>query len=471
MNLTGMDDEQLAIAEKVGIAAIKYGLNPDFVLPMVQAESGFRHIKNPNSNAFGVMQLMPGTAKGLKVNPNDVDQNIEGGMRLLKELAANKNIGNDPYKILAGYTAGPATKFLTSGDMADLPSETLAHMHKVSQFHGKDLPPVLSGASEETAPTPVATPVIPVVAQSDKVKDIPKGEVGPTGAISSQKSPKELALLGGAIGAGTGAGLTGAYATYKGAQGVRNFAANLANVPRALQEAAETAGAASPSQTAPAGATSGEKWAVKTGYGKGAGTVQDVSSRFQRSIGQGKVSGGVDKLWGPALTGEDPQLAQRLIDRARAAEAARVAAAAQVAEEVAAATQARSLPSRVAAGLSQALPYAGTAAKIAGSTLGGIGAATQLYDAQRDYAKEGPSLRNAAKWLAGAGSTAAMIPSGYTQIAGGLAQIPNAAYALKDYVAERQLTDPVTNYETVPTMRPRQRATRAGFPGVYSGVQ
>ena len=68
------------------------------------------------------------------------------------------------------------------------------------------------------------------------------------------------------------------------------------------------------------GTTSGEKWAAKTGYGKGAGTVQDVSSAYQRSAGKGKVSSKMDKLWGVAQAGEDPQLAQRLIDRARAAE-------------------------------------------------------------------------------------------------------------------------------------------------------
>jgi len=74
----------------------------------------------------------------------------------------------------------------------------------------------------------------------------------------------------------------------------------------------------------PGGLTSGEKWAAKTGYGKGSGTVQDVSSRFQRSMGQGPISGRMDKLWGPALEGENPQLTQRLIDRAKAAEAAKI---------------------------------------------------------------------------------------------------------------------------------------------------
>ena len=68
------------------------------------------------------------------------------------------------------------------------------------------------------------------------------------------------------------------------------------------------------------GTTAGEKWAAKTGYGKGAGTVQDVSSAYQRSAGKGKVSSKLDKLWGVAQAGEDPQLTQRLIDRAKASQ-------------------------------------------------------------------------------------------------------------------------------------------------------
>ena len=459
MSLTGMDDEQLAIAEKVGIAAIKYGLNPDFVLPMVQAESGFRHIKNPNSNAFGVMQLMPGTAKGLKVNPNDVDQNIEGGMRLLKELAANKNIGNDPYKILAGYTAGPATKFLKSGDMADLPNETLAHMHKVSQFHGKDLPPVLSGAPEETAPTPVATPVAPVVAQSDKVKDIPKGELGPTGAISFQKSPKELALLGGAIGAGTGASLTGAYATYRGVKGAKDAFANLAQTVAQNARTAETSPSSGALTDRQIQGTQGEN----TGRARSSGFNETSAQRAAR---QRELYAYGEKL------GLNPnRVFSDFADVGSTSSGVLAPRAAINEAEQLAAAQANSIPNRIRAGLTQAFPYVKTVGKVLGSTLGGVGAAVQGYDTARDMQQNGLTMRNAAKAFATAGSAAAMVPSGLTQAGGALAQLPAAGYELHDYVANRLLTDPVTNYETVPTMLPRQRATRAGFPGVYSGVQ
>jgi hypothetical protein len=66
--------------------------------------------------------------------------------------------------------------------------------------------------------------------------------------------------------------------------------------------------------------TPGGKWGAKTGYGMGEGTVQESSSRYQRAMPKGKVSGPAAKIWGPALPGESPDVAQRMIDRAKGAE-------------------------------------------------------------------------------------------------------------------------------------------------------
>ena len=164
MDLSKLTDEQLEIAEKIAKKAKAKGLNPDFVLPMVMAESGFNPKAESKKGAIGVMQLMPDTAKGLRVNPHDMDENIEGGLNLLKELISNKKIGNDPYRVLAGYNASTETrnKFYETGDLAVLPDETIYHMDKVSSFYGGALPKVQIGESTDE-PAKAETPDVVVM--------------------------------------------------------------------------------------------------------------------------------------------------------------------------------------------------------------------------------------------------------------------------------------------------------------------
>jgi len=138
-------------------------------------------------------------------------------------------------------------------------------------------------------------------------------------AAMDEQEKRQAQLMGG----GVGLGISGTKAVGTGAGAALEAGAN--RLGQGFSAGMQTNAPPVPPLGQPStGPTSGEKWAAKTGYGKGAGTVQDVSSRFQRSIGQGPVSGRMDKLWGPALAGENPQLAQRLIDRAKAAEAAKI---------------------------------------------------------------------------------------------------------------------------------------------------
>jgi len=79
-----------------------------FVASVARAESASRTDARSPKGAIGVMQLMPGTAKELGVDPHDVRQNIEGGTKLLRDLLIQYQ--NDPdqvRKALAGYNAGP----------------------------------------------------------------------------------------------------------------------------------------------------------------------------------------------------------------------------------------------------------------------------------------------------------------------------------------------------------------------------
>lgn len=85
-------------------AAIRSGLPPAFVESVAKIESGLRQDAVSPKGAVGVMQLMPATARALSADPNDRDQNIDAGTRLLRELLIKYN--GDVVKALAAYNAG-----------------------------------------------------------------------------------------------------------------------------------------------------------------------------------------------------------------------------------------------------------------------------------------------------------------------------------------------------------------------------
>lgn len=89
-------------------AAKANGLTVKIVQSIASVESGMRTDAVSPKGAIGVMQLMPGTARQLGVDPNDVEQNIHGGARLLRDLLIRYEHDPDQVrKALAAYNAGP----------------------------------------------------------------------------------------------------------------------------------------------------------------------------------------------------------------------------------------------------------------------------------------------------------------------------------------------------------------------------
>ncbi len=80
-------------------------LDPRLVRALIQAESGYNVRAISNKGAIGLMQLMPGTASELNVNPYDPDQNIQGGTMYLRQMI--DHFAGKVELAIAAYNAGP----------------------------------------------------------------------------------------------------------------------------------------------------------------------------------------------------------------------------------------------------------------------------------------------------------------------------------------------------------------------------
>jgi soluble lytic murein transglycosylase-like protein len=85
-------------------AAERHGIPPAFLHSVAQAESAYRVNAVSPAGAIGIMQLMPGTAAGLKADPHDPFENVEAGARHLASLL--EKYDGSSVKALAAYNAG-----------------------------------------------------------------------------------------------------------------------------------------------------------------------------------------------------------------------------------------------------------------------------------------------------------------------------------------------------------------------------
>ncbi|BEU87822.1 hypothetical protein TAMA11512_12860 [Selenomonas sp. TAMA-11512] len=117
---------------EINDAAQEFGVDPALVAAIANVETaGFDQNAVSSAGARGIMQLMPGTAAGLGVNPDDRRDNIRGGAKYLKGLL--EEFGGDIRLTAAAYNAGPqAVK-----DAGGVPNyaETKAYVEKVQKAY------------------------------------------------------------------------------------------------------------------------------------------------------------------------------------------------------------------------------------------------------------------------------------------------------------------------------------------------
>ncbi|HEY7615529.1 MAG TPA: lytic transglycosylase domain-containing protein [Terriglobales bacterium] len=123
---------QAQIDAAIQQAAARHNVDPNLVRAVVKVESNF----NPNAvsrkGAMGLMQLMPQTARQLKVeNPFDPEQNVDAGVRHLKRLM--ESYGGDVRLSLAAYNAGAGAVARSAG----IPryAETRNYVRRITQLY------------------------------------------------------------------------------------------------------------------------------------------------------------------------------------------------------------------------------------------------------------------------------------------------------------------------------------------------
>jgi soluble lytic murein transglycosylase-like protein len=134
------------IDSAIVMAAARHNVDPNLVRAVVKVESNFNSNAVSRKGAMGLMQLMPQTARSLNVkNPFDAEQNVDAGVRHLKQLLENYN--GDVNLTLAAYNAGQGAVARSAG----IPrfAETQNYVRRITNLYHGGADFSTSGASRD----------------------------------------------------------------------------------------------------------------------------------------------------------------------------------------------------------------------------------------------------------------------------------------------------------------------------------
>lgn len=412
--------EQKRIIRLIEKEAIAAGVDPDFAIAIANLESTFQNVpaQDKKSTAFGPFQVNKATAQANGVDYDEMkgspDLAVKTGIMNLARHAKNPLFEGDPMRIVAAHRFGENSEYAKTGDttkidkvLANYLADTMEH------FPEQTFPQsVYTKPSEQPSGDQIDMGSVPLgstqaVGQGDG-ENIDMGSQ-PLATYSPYEADKSDRYLGAAEGAGAGAFVGAvkvpAIGLYKKAYDYFHRVPQVQDV-NAILEAANKVNQADVDTT---GMTAGEKYAAKTGYGEGKGSVKNVVDRQKLASPSGKI-------------------AKRVYERQKAVDSL------SQADEIAAnAQKAKAAAEYEAWANSQnaARPNQSTAGKVLGSIAGsspvkyGLAGAGIGYNAEDAYQKFKDN-----DYLGGLASTGAALASGATLIPKYAAKANPAAIAL-----------------------------------------
>jgi len=122
----------------VSTAAKNYGVDSNLILSVIKQESDFDQYSTSGVGAAGLMQIMPENFSHLGItDAYDVNQNINGGTKLLKEYL--DQYGGNTELALMAYNGGPGTMqkrgVSSAADLYKMPQETQNYVPKVMGYY------------------------------------------------------------------------------------------------------------------------------------------------------------------------------------------------------------------------------------------------------------------------------------------------------------------------------------------------
>ena len=131
-------EELTKIYSAVSDASKKYGISESLILAVIKQESDFDSTCTSSAGAAGLMQIMPSNYSHLGISdPYDVEQNVNGGTKLLREYLDKYN--GDIQMALMAYNGGPGTMknrgVSSAEDLYKMPQETQNYVPKVMGYY------------------------------------------------------------------------------------------------------------------------------------------------------------------------------------------------------------------------------------------------------------------------------------------------------------------------------------------------